>query len=371
MIIGIPKEIKNQEYRVGLMPRHVQTLVKQGHHFLVEQKAGEGIGVVDDAYIRAGASICSASELFEHAEMVIKVKEPQAHEIKMLRPQQILFTYLHLAPDIAATNALIDSGVRAIAYETVKNQAGGLPLLAPMSEVAGRLSIQAAAHHLEKKQFGSGKLLSGIPGVPAAKVVIIGAGIVGSNALQIALGMGADVTVLDKNIHRLRELDVIYGNRIRTKYADENTLRQSVKESDVVIGAVLIPGCNAPKLVSLEDIRAMRPGSVIVDVAIDQGGCFATSKPTTHDQPTYLVEGVIHYCVANMPGAVPMTSTEGLTNATFPYIEHLANRGFRNAILENLDLQFGVSVYDHHLTCASVAASQNRPFKDIQILLKV
>ena len=369
MIIGIPKEIKNREFRVGLLPKHIKELVQQGHQMLVEKSAGHGVGVSDEEYVHAGATICNVSEVFEQAEMIVKVKEPQANEIEKLRPEQILFTYLHLAPDIQQTNGLIASGVRAIAYETVTNKNGFLPLLAPMSEVAGRLAVQAAAHHLEKKQGGSGILLSGIPGVSSAKVLIIGAGIVGTSALQIAVGMGADVTVMDKNIQRLRDLDQIYGNKVRTLYADEFGLSQLLKVSDVVIGAVLVPGGSAPKLVKKEDLKFMKNGSVIVDVAIDQGGCFESSKPTTHDEPTFIVDNVVHYCVANMPGAVPITSTHGLTNATFPYIQNIANKGFRNAVLEQDELRLGVSVYDHHLTCGAVAGSQKRPFEDIRNLL--
>jgi alanine dehydrogenase len=369
MIIGIPKEIKNQEYRVGLMPSQVQALVQQGHQLLVESNAGCGVGISDNEYVMAGATINNAAMIFDQAELIIKVKEPQDKEIAMLKPEQILFTYLHLAPDVHQTNLLITSGVRAIAYETVKNTSGYLPLLAPMSEVAGRMSIQAAAHHLEKKQGGSGILMAGIPGVQSAKVLILGAGIVGLNALQMAVGMGARVTIVDKNIQRLRELDLIYGNRIQTAFSDEQVLGDLIKDSDVVIGAILIPGGSAPKLLKLEHLKTMRKGSVIVDVAIDQGGCFETSKATTHDLPTFERDGVIHYCVANMPGAVPRTSSYGLTNATFPYIQLLANKGFKKAVLEHSDLRAGVSVFDHHLTCSAVAQSQKRPFKEITTLL--
>jgi alanine dehydrogenase len=369
VIIGIPKEIKNQEYRVGLLPHQVGVLVKDGHELIVQTEAGIGVGFSDDDYIRAGAKISDAKQIFDCADLVIKVKEPLDNEIAMLRPEQILFTYLHLAPDTVKTNLLIASGVTAIAYETVRLKDGSLPLLAPMSEVAGRMSIQAAAHHLEKRQGGKGILISGIPGVPAARVLILGAGIVGSNALQIAVGLGANVTIVDKNIQRLRELDLIYGNKIRTAYSDDLTLHELFKESDVVVGAVLIPGGSAPKLLRREHIGQMQKGSVVVDVAIDQGGCFETSKPTTHDQPTFEVEGVIHYCVANMPGAVPRTSAYGLTNATFPYIQAIANKGFKKAILEHDDLRAGVSVFNQHLTCSAVAHSQKRPFKAISDLI--
>ena len=369
MIIGIPKEIKNQEFRVGLMPSQVQTLVQQGHKLLVESNAGCGIGVSDNEYVKAGATINNAAMIFDKAELIIKVKEPQDKEIAMLKPEQILFTYLHLAPDVHQTNLLITSGVRAIAYETVKTTSGYLPLLAPMSEVAGRMSIQAASHHLEKRQGGSGILMAGIPGVQSAKVLILGAGIVGLNALQMAVGMGARVTIVDKNIQRLKELDLIYGNQIQTAFSDEQVLGDLIKDSDVVIGAVLIPGGSAPKLLKLEHLKTMRKGSVIVDVAIDQGGCFETSKTTTHDMPTFERDGVIHYCVANMPGAVPRTSSYGLTNATFPYIQLIASKGFKKAVLEHSDLRAGVSVFDHHLTCSAVAQSQKRPFKDISTLV--
>ena len=369
MIIGIPKEIKNQEYRVGLMPSQVRALVQQGHELIVESNAGCGVGISDNEYTMAGATINNASMIFDRSDLIIKVKEPQDKEIAMLKPEQILFTYLHLAPDVHQTNLLIASGVRAIAYETVKTPNGYLPLLAPMSEVAGRMSIQAAAHHLEKRQGGSGILMAGIPGVQAAKVLILGAGIVGLNALQMAVGMGAKVTIVDKNIQRLRELDLTYGNQIQTTFSDEQVLGELIKDSDVVIGAVLSPGGSAPKLLKLEHLKTMRKGSVIVDVAIDQGGCFETSKATTHDAPTFEREGVIHYCVANMPGAVPRTSSYGLTNATFPYIQQLANKGFKKAVIEHSDLRAGVSVYDHHLICPAVAQSQKRPFKDILTLL--
>jgi alanine dehydrogenase len=369
MIIGIPKEIKNQEFRVGLIPSQVHTLLKQGHQVLVETNAGIGIGLLDQDYLQAGAVICSANEIFAQSEMIIKVKEPQAIEIAQLKPGQILFTYLHLAPDVAQTEGLLKSGVTAIAYETVRNAHGALPLLSPMSEVAGRMSIQAAAHHLEKRQGGSGVLLSGIPGVAPAEVLILGAGIVGTNALQMAIGLGARVSIVDKNVQRLRDLDQLYGNKIQTLLADELMMGHLIAKSDVVIGAVLIPGGSAPKLLKREHLQRMRPGSVVVDVAIDQGGCFETSKPTTHDQPTYLIDGVIHYCVANMPGAVPRTSTFGLVNASFPYVLSLANKGFLKAIQEDASLRAGVSTYQHQLTCEAVARSQGRSCLSIETIL--
>lgn len=369
MIVGIPKEIKNQEYRLGMIPSQVHTLVKQGHQVLVEKGAGEGVGLQDTDYQQAGAQIVEMEEVFAQAELVIKVKEPQATEIARLHAQQVLFTYLHLAPDLQQTQGLLDSGVTAIAYETVRTENGYLPLLAPMSEVAGRMSIQAAAHILEKRQGGRGILLSGIPGVPSADVLILGAGIVGSNALQIAVGMGARVTIVDKNVQRLQELDQLWGNRIQTLLADEFMLSQCIANTDVVIGAVLVPGGSAPKLLRREHLHKMRKGAVIVDVAIDQGGCFETSQATTHDHPTYEMEGVIHYCVANMPGAVPRTSTLGLVNASFPYIQQLANKGFKQAVQENAALRAGVSIYQHQLTCSAVGLSQNRISHAIESLI--
>jgi alanine dehydrogenase len=370
MIIGIPKEIKNQEYRVGLIPSQVHTLTQQGHQVYVQTGAGLGVGMLDMDYQRAGARIVEVEELFQKAELIVKVKEPQANEIALLKPGQVLFTYLHLAPDLQQTNGLIGSGVTAIAYETVRTVQGALPLLTPMSEVAGRMSVQAAAHQLEKRQGGRGILLSGIPGVEAAEVLILGAGIVGSNALQIAVGMGARVRVVDKNVQRLRELDQIYGSRIQTIYPDELSLASLYEQSDVVIGAVLIPGGSAPKLLKRQHLSNMKKGSVLIDVAIDQGGCFETSRPTTHDHPTFEIDGVVHYCVANMPGAVPRTSTLGLVNATFPYVQAIANQGLENAIQADASLRAGVSVHQHQLTCQAVAVSQNRPFKTIESLLK-
>lgn len=370
MIIGIPKEIKNQEYRVGLRPDQVKTLTSSGHQIFVEKNAGLGAGFVDHQYLLAGAYLVdSAAEVFEQSEMIIKVKEPQRDERKMLRPGQILFTYLHLAPDQEQTQDLLDADVVAIAYETISCTQGRLPLLAPMSEVAGRMSIQAAAHHLEKRQEGYGVLMGGIAGVPAAKVLILGAGIVGSNALQMAVGLGADVTVVDQSLPRLRELDALYGNRIKTRMVSESLIDDLVVDIDVVIGAILIPGASAPKLIQFEHVQAMKSGAVMVDVAIDQGGCFETSKPTTHDDPTYQVNHVVHYCVANMPGAVPRTSTFGLTNATFPFIQSIANQGLNPMIAKDPFLKSGVSIYRQNLTCQAVAQSQQRPYKNLDQLL--
>jgi alanine dehydrogenase len=306
MLIGVPKEIKVREYRVGLTPTSVREIVAHGHKVLVENGAGAGIGMDDADYERAGASIVpTAKEIFEPAEMIVKVKEPQASERKMLRPGQVLFAYLHLAPDPAQTADLVRSGAVCIAYETVTSPTGGLPLLAPMSEVAGRMSVQAGAYFLEKAHGGHGVLLGGVPGVDPAKVVVLGGGVVGTHAIHIALGMGADVWVLDRNVDVLRRLWGQFGRPLNTVYSTRDSIDRHLKDADLVIGGVLIPGAEAPKLITHEHVRTMKPGSVLVDVAIDQGGCAETSRPTTHDEPTYVVDGVIHYCVANMPGAVP------------------------------------------------------------------
>jgi alanine dehydrogenase len=321
MIIGVPTEVKDNEFRVGLTPGNVSGLVAQGHAVLIQRGAGQQIGLTDELYRSAGASLVeSATEVYAKSQLVVKVKEPQPQECAMLREDQILFTYLHLAPDPLQTKALLSSGSSCIAYETVTSRAGTLPLLAPMSEVAGRMSIQAAASQMEKTHGGPGILLAGIPGVAAAKVVILGAGVVGRNALQMAVGIGADVCVIDKDLDRLRQIDAAYGNRVRTYYSDPLSIEREVCAADVVIGAVLLPGGAAPKLVSASMVAKMKPGAVVVDVAIDQGGCFETSRPTTHSDPSYLVDGVIHYCVANMPGAVARTSTFCLTNATYPFV---------------------------------------------------
>lgn len=370
MIIGVPKEVKNQECRVGLTPHNVKSLTAAGHQVWVQQNAGLGVGFTDHHYQLAGANIVAfPEEIFENAELVVKVKEPQKQEIKLLRPGQILFTYLHLAPDVDQTEGLLQSDAIAIAYETVTDVNGRLPLLAPMSEVAGRMSIQAAAHHLEKRQGGLGMLLSGIPGVSPANLLILGAGVVGSNALQVAVGMGANVTIVDSNVDRLRALDQIYGNKINTRYSEPASLEELIIAADVVIGGVLVPGGSAPKLLTRQHLEHMKEGSVIVDVAIDQGGCFETSRATTHDDPTYSIHGVVHYCVANMPGAVPRTSTLGLTNATFPFVMAIAQKGLVNALKENQHLRNGVSVYRQSLTCKAVAASQNRSYQSIDQLL--
>ncbi len=365
MLIGLPKEIKNHEYRVGLTPISVRELVSNGHSVLVQTTAGEGIGESDQAYVDAGAEIAaSAEQVFEQAEMIVKVKEPQPNECKMLRPDQLLFTYLHLAPDPQQTDLLINSGAIAIAYETVTDAEGGLPLLAPMSEVAGRMSIQAGAMCLEKSRGGSGKLLGGVPGVAPANVLVIGGGVVGTNAIQMAVGMQANVTVLDRSIERLRELDAQFGGKISTVYSSRASLEQHVANSDLIIGAVLIPGAAAPKLVTREMLTTMRKGSVLVDVAIDQGGCFETSVATTHEEPTYIVEDIVHYCVANMPGAVASTSAHALNHATLPFVLALANKGYRDACLTDPNLLEGLNVHKGTLTNEPVAKALNMAFTD-------
>ncbi|MBP9743072.1 MAG: alanine dehydrogenase, partial [Burkholderiales bacterium] len=330
MLIGVPKEIKNHEYRVGMTPAGVNELVRHGHTVHVQTDAGAGVGFTNHDYQKVGGIIIDkASEIFAACEMIVKVKEPQPDECRMLRPGQLLFTYLHLAPDPEQTKALIKSNCIAIAYETVTDDNNGLPLLAPMSEVAGRLSIQAGAHALEKHKGGSGILLGGVPGVMPARVTVIGGGVVGLNAARMAAGLNADVTILDRNLNVLKAIDNTTGGRIKTLFSNLFNLEQAVKEADLVIGAVLIPGAAAPKLVTKDMLKIMKPGSVLVDVAIDQGGCFETSMATTHQDPTYVVDGVVHYCVANMPGAVATTSSLALTNATLPFVVELANKGWR------------------------------------------
>lgn len=370
MLIGVVKEIKNHEYRVGMVPASVYELVHQGHQVLVETSAGLGIGFSDDDYLAMGAEITqTAEEVFVRAELIVKVKEPLASEREKLREGQILFTYLHLAPDKAQTEDLINSKAICIAYETVTSNSGGLPLLAPMSEVAGRMSVQAGAQCLEKSHGGSGLLLAGVPGVSPAKVVIIGGGVVGSNAAKIAMGMGAKVVILDRSLDVLRRLDNQFnssqaGAGLETLYASKDALEQQVIAADLVIGAVLVPGAAAPKLVTADMIKRMKPGSAVVDVAIDQGGCFATSHATTHADPTYIVDDVVHYCVANMPGAVPRTSTFALNNATLPYIVSIANKGYKAALLGDPHLLNGLNVYRGMVTCRSVAENLGYDFVD-------
>ncbi|NWK76427.1 alanine dehydrogenase [Aquitalea sp. LB_tupeE] len=356
MLIGVPKEIKNHEYRVGLTPAGVRELVAHGHKVLVQTQAGLAIGFTDEQYIQSGASIASSAEdVFARAEMVVKVKEPQPVECRLLRPGQILFTYLHLAPDPEQTKLLTESGAVAIAYETVTDERGGLPLLAPMSEVAGRMAIQAGAHALEKAQGGRGVLLGGVPGVAPARVVVIGGGVVGLNAARMAAGLGADVTILDKSLPRLKEIDMVFGGRIKTLVSNTANIDESIREADMVVGAVLIPGAAAPKLVTRAMLGNMKPGAVLVDVAIDQGGCFETSRATTHQDPIYVVDGIVHYCVANMPGGVARTSTQALNNATLPFTLELADKGWRQALLDNAHLRNGLNVCHGKITYKAVA----------------
>jgi alanine dehydrogenase len=356
MLIGVPKEIKTREYRVGLTPSSVREVAAHGHKVLVETKAGEGIGATDADYEKAGATIAkTAPEIFKAADMIVKVKEPQAAERKMLRRDQVLFTYLHLAPDPAQTTDLVASGATCIAYETVTSAAGGLPLLAPMSEVAGRMAVQAGAYFLEKAHGGIGILLGGVPGVAPAKVVVLGGGVVGTHAIDVALGMGASVHVLDRSVDALRRLWVQFGRGLNTVYSTRDAVDQHLSDADLVIGGVLIPGASAPKLITRAHLKTMKPGSVIVDVAIDQGGCAETSKATTHDEPTYVVDGVIHYCVANMPGGVPKTSTYALNNATLPFVLALADKGWKQALNDDIHLRNGLNVWNGKITYEAVA----------------
>ncbi|EJY0786992.1 alanine dehydrogenase [Vibrio cholerae] len=365
MIIGVPKEIKNHEYRVGMIPASVRELVSHGHQVYVETNAGSGIGFSDDDYIAVGASILpTAADVFAKAEMIVKVKEPQAIERAMLKEGQILFTYLHLAPDFPQTEELIKSKAVCIAYETVTDNMGRLPLLAPMSEVAGRMSIQAGAQTLEKSRGGSGLLLGGVPGVAPAKVVVLGGGVVGANAARMAIGLRADVTILDRNIDTLRKLDEEFQGRANVVYSTADAIEKYVLEADLVIGAVLIPGAAAPKLVTQQHIKRMKPGSAVVDVAINQGGCFETSHPTTHAEPTYIVDDVVHYCVANMPGAVARTSTFALNNATLPYIVKLANKGYQKALLEDAGFLKGLNVIHGKVTYKEVAENFGLDYVD-------
>ncbi len=358
MRIGVPKEIKNHEYRVGLTPESVAELAGHGHSVLIETGAGSGIGATDSAYQAAGAEIVdTAAKVFAAADMIVKVKEPQPAECAMLRPGQILYTYLHLAPDPEQTKALLASGVTAIAYETVTSPSGGLPLLKPMSQVAGRMSIQAGATALEKAHGGRGVLLGGVPGVKPAKVMVLGGGVVGFNAALMAVGMGADVTILDRDPDVLERLATHFESRAKTAYSTRTRISELVAEADLVIGAVLIPGAAAPKLVTRAHLATMMPGAVLVDVAIDQGGCFETSHPTTHANPTYEVDGIVHYCVANMPGAVARTSTYALNNVTLPHALRIADRGWKEALRRDPHLLNGLNVWNGKITCAAVASA--------------
>lgn len=363
MLVGVPKEVKNHEYRVGLVPSSVRELVHHGHKVMVETKAGEGIGFTDADYQTAGAEIApDAKTVFAKAEMIVKVKEPQPAEYAQLREGQVLFTYLHLAPDLEQTRGLAKSGCIAIAYETVTNARGGLPLLSPMSEVAGRMSVQVGAHCLEKAQGGSGMLLGGVPGVAAARVVIIGGGVSGTNAARMAMGMEAHVTVIDRSLDRLYELDMQFGAMLNTIYSTVDAIERHVIGADLVIGAVLVPGAAAPKLVTREMVRQMRPGSALVDIAIDQGGCFETSRGTTHADPTYVEEGCVHYCVTNMPGAVARTSTFALNNATLPFTLALADKGYRRALADDPHLKNGLNVAGGKVTYKAVAEAHGMDY---------
>jgi alanine dehydrogenase len=368
--IGLPKEIKDNEYRVGLTPAGVRALTDAGHRVLVENDAGEGSGFEDSLYKRAGGAIIdSADDVWAEAEMIVKVKEPIAPEYPRMRAGQLLFTYLHLAPDNELTEQLLNRSVTGVAYETITDRRGTLPLLTPMSEVAGRMAIQVGAHYLEKMSGGRGILLGGVPGVPAARVVIIGGGVVGTNAAKIAVGMGAHVTIIDSNLDRLRELDDIFLSKIATLASSAYMIHDAVSQADLIIGAVLVHGAAAPRLVTRSMLKDVTDGAVIVDVAVDQGGCVETTHPTTHSDPTYYVEGVLHYCVANMPGAVPRTSTFALTNATLPYALKLANKGFEAAVTSDQGLAAGVNTYAGKLTYEAVALSQGREYTPLGQLL--
>jgi alanine dehydrogenase len=363
MIVGVPKEIKNHEYRVGLTPGSAREFIRSGHRVLIQSGAGAGVGCMDSDYEAVGCTIVpTAGDVFAQADMVVKVKEPQAPEIAMLRPGQVLFTYLHLAPDPEQTKGLLASDCVAIAYETVTNDRGGLPLLAPMSEVAGRMAIQVGAHCLEKEQGGLGVLLGGVPGVKAANVVILGGGVSGTNAARMAMGLEAKVTVIDRSQPRLYELDLQFGAKLQTLYATTDAIEEAVLAADLVIGAVLVPGAAAPKLVTRDMVSRMKKGAVLVDISIDQGGCFETSHATTHQDPTYMVDGVVHYCVANMPGAVARTSTFALNNATLPFGLALANKGYQRALAEDRHLLNGLNIHRGALTYKAVAEALNLPF---------
>jgi alanine dehydrogenase len=371
MRLGVPKEIKTLEFRVGMTPAGVHEVVHDGHEVIVETQAGSGIGVTDADYEAVGAKVVvTAEEVFEQAEMIVKVKEPQLNECAMLRPDQVLFTYLHLAPDPKQTEALVKSGTTAIAYETVTADDGSLPLLTPMSEVAGRLSIQAGAYALQKANGGCGKLLGGVPGVQAANVLVIGGGVSGAHAADMAIGMGANVTILDRSLPRLRELDDIWGGRVHTVFSTKHAVEELALQSDLIIGAVLIPGAAAPKLVSAQNVKDMAAGTVMVDISIDQGGCFETSHATTHADPTYVVDDVVHYCVANMPGAVPRTSTFALTNATLPFVKALADHGWADALKADPHLANGLNVWNGHVTYEAVARDLGYEFLSAEEAMK-
>jgi alanine dehydrogenase len=370
VIVGLPKEIKDNEYRVGLTPAGARALTDAGHKVIVERSAGEGSGFEDELYARAGANLIpTAEDVWAEAEMIVKVKEPIEPEYPRMKEGLLLFTYLHLAPDPKQTRALLEHKVTGIAYETITDRKGTLPLLTPMSEVAGRMAVQVGAQYLEKMNGGRGVLIGGVPGVPAARVVILGGGVVGTNAAKIAVGMGAQVTIVDKNLDRLRELDDIFLSKISTLASSAYAIHGAIAEADLIIGGVLVPGAAAPKLVTREMLKDVSKGSVIVDVAVDQGGCIETTRPTTHSNPTYYVEDVLHYCVANMPGAVPRTSTFALTNATLPYALRLANRGFLDAISSDPGLKQGVNTYAGKMTYKAVADDQGLEYTPLDDML--
>ena len=371
MKIGCVKEIKAQEFRVGLTPSATKEAILQGHTVYIEKSAGIGSGFEDDEYLNVGARIIdTADEIFQTCDMIVKVKEPQAQERKMLRSGQILFTYLHLAPDMPQTKDLLESGCTAIAYETVTDRRGGLPLLAPMSEVAGKLAPQVGSWTLQKANGGRGVLMGGVPGVSPAKVIVIGGGVVGTHAAKVSAGMGADVTVLDRSLERMRYLDDVFSASFKCEFSSSANIARLIQEADMVIGAVLIPGASAPKLISKSQLSSMKPGSVLVDVAIDQGGCFETSRATTHADPIYEVDGVVHYCVANMPGAVARTSTEALGNSTLPYMLELANKGWKRACSENPHLANGLNVHDGKVTYQAVADALGLPCVSLNSVLQ-
>lgn len=370
MIIGVPKEIKNNENRVALTPAGTKELVKRGHTVLIQQSAGAGSGFADEAYEKAGAKmIASAADVYAAAEMIMKVKEPIEQEYKLIKKDQLVFTYFHFASYEPLTKAMIESGAVCLAYETVEKSDNSLPLLIPMSEVAGRMAIQEGAKYLEKPLKGRGILLGGVPGVMPAKVLILGAGVVGTNSAKIAAGMGADVTILDINIPRLRYLDDVMPKNVRTLVSNEYTIRELIKDADLIVGGVLVPGAKAPKLITRDMLKEMHPGTVLVDVAVDQGGCIETCTPTTHENPTFIIDDVVHYCVANMPGAVPYTSTLALTNATLPYAIKLAKEGWKKACQDNEDLRLGLNVVKGEVVYKAVAEAFNLPYTDVQKFL--
>lgn len=365
MVIGVPKEIKTLENRVGLTPAHCEDLVKFGHKVIVETKAGEGSGFLDDEYKNAGAIICQAADVYREADLVVKVKEPLEKEYALIRKGQTLFTYFHFASSRQLTEAMIKSEAVCISYETVEKSDRSLPLLVPMSEVAGRMAVQKGANYLEKHNQGRGILLGGVPGVKPANVLILGAGIVGTNAAKMAAGLGAQVTIMDINLARLRQLDDIMPANVTTLYSSQSNVNEAVKTADLIIGAILVPGAKAPILISREMLKTMKPGTVLVDVAVDQGGCIETCKPTTHENPTYVVDGIVHYCVANMPGAVPFTSTLALTNVTFPYVCQIASKGWQKACRENAELKLGLNVVNGQIVYKKISEAFGFPYSEV------